>query len=356
MVKLTVRASSPYDVIIDDCLLLSAITCLSPIIKNGAVTIVSDDKVYPLYGDVLKKQLAANGNKVHGFVFPNGEQSKNADTYIRLLNFLAESAMSRTDTVIALGGGVVGDLAGFAAATYMRGIKAVQMPTTLLAAVDSSVGGKTGIDLAAGKNLAGVFYQPSLVLCDWRTFDTLEPAEFTSGMAEVIKHGILDGGELKELLYQPIKPNLETVISLNVQIKRNVVEADEREAGARKLLNLGHTIGHAVETLSRYTLSHGQSVAIGTCLTARICARKGMCSQATADEIVRLFTLHGLPTETSYRAKEIADTARMDKKRQTDLITWIAINDFGRLVQMNLPMDDFEQLVSLGLPGQRRNL
>ncbi|MBN1777901.1 MAG: 3-dehydroquinate synthase [Clostridiales bacterium] len=349
MEKLTVRASGSYDVVIGDGLLPDAVSYLSPIIRNGAVTIVSDDKVYPLYGDALKRRLAANGNKAYSFVFPNGERSKNADVYIRLLNFLAESAMSRADTVVALGGGVVGDMAGFAAATYMRGIKVVQMPTSLLAAVDSSVGGKTGIDLKAGKNLAGVFYQPSLVLCDYRTFDTLDPAEFTGGMAEVIKHGILAGGELRELLYGPIKPNLEKIIRLNVQIKRDVVEADEREAGARKLLNLGHTIGHAVETLSSYALSHGQSVAIGTCLTARICAKQGVCSQAVADEVIKLFTLHGLPTETMYSAKEIADTARLDKKRKTELITWVWIEDLGRCVLKDIPMDDYEHLISLGL-------
>jgi len=226
----------------------------------------------------------------------------------------------------------------------------VQMPTTLLAAVDSSVGGKTGIDLQAGKNLAGAFYQPSLVLCDYRLFDTLEPAVYASGMGEVIKHAILNGGELKTLLHQPVKPNLETLVKLNVQIKRDIVEADEREAGKRKLLNLGHTIGHAVETLSQYSLSHGQSVAIGTCLTARICARQGVCSQAVADEIVRLFELHGLPTETGFTAKQIADTARMDKKRQTNTITWVWIEDFGRCLLKDVAMDDYEQLVSLGLP------
>ena len=349
METVTVHASGTYDVLIGDGLLQNAGVLLSPIIQNGAATIVSDDTVYPLYGDVLKQQLAANGNKVYSFVFPNGEHSKNADTYIALLNFLAANGMSRSDTVVALGGGVVGDLAGFAAATYMRGVKVVQMPTTLLAAVDSSVGGKTGIDLKAGKNLAGAFHQPSLVLCDYRLFDTLDATVFASGMGEVIKHAILAGGELKELLVQPIRQNLSQIVKLNVQIKRGVVEADEKEAGKRKLLNLGHTIGHAVETLSGFQLSHGQSVAIGTCVTARICAKQGVCTQAVADEIVKLFSLHGLPTETSFNAKQIADTARMDKKRQTDFITWVWIEDFGRCLLKDIPMDDYEQLVNLGL-------
>ncbi|MBE0601990.1 MAG: iron-containing alcohol dehydrogenase, partial [Firmicutes bacterium] len=163
METVTVHASGTYDVLIGDGLLHGAASILSPIVKHGAVTIVSDDTVYPLYGGIVAQQLQNNGNKVYSFVFPHGEASKNADTYIALLNCLAENLMSRTDTVVALGGGVVGDLAGFAAATYMRGVKVVQLPTTLLAAVDSSVGGKTGIDLQAGKNLAGAFYQPSLV-------------------------------------------------------------------------------------------------------------------------------------------------------------------------------------------------
>jgi 3-dehydroquinate synthase len=313
------------------------------------VTVVSDDNVYPLYGETLKGMLGTRGITAHGFVFPNGEQSKNADTYIRLLNFLAERAMSRADTIVALGGGVTGDLAGFAAATYMRGIRYIQMPTTLLAAVDSSVGGKTGIDLKTGKNLAGVFYQPSLVLCDYRLFDTLPPAVFTDGTAEVIKHGILAGGELKTLLYAPLRPNLEQIIKRNVIIKRDVVEADERETGTRKLLNLGHTIGHAVETLSRFSVTHGQAVAIGACLTARICAKTGSCTQAVADEIIGLFRLHGLPTETGFTAKAIADTARLDKKRKTDRITLVWIEDFGRCVLRDIDINDYERLLSLGL-------
>lgn len=348
METVVVRASKTYDILIGDGLLQDAVHYLSPVVKGGAVTIVSDDKVYSLYGDMLRNQLIASGIKAQNFVFPHGEQSKTTDTYIELLNFLAETAASRTDTVVALGGGVTGDLAGFAAATYMRGINFVQMPTTLLAAVDSSVGGKTGIDLKAGKNLAGAFYQPSLVLCDYRLFDTLEPSVFTDGMAEVIKHAVLAGGELKALLYEP-RPNLETLVKLNVEIKRDVVEADEREADKRKLLNLGHTVGHAVETLSNFRISHGQGVAIGTCVTARICANSGVCSQAAADEIIGLFKLHGLPTETSFTARQIADAAKMDKKRKTDTITLVWIEGFGRCVLKDIPMNDYERLLSLGL-------
>ncbi len=349
METVTVRASKTYDIRIGDGLLQDAAAYLSPVIQGGSVTIVSDDRVYSLYGETLKTVLEANGNRTQSFVFPHGEQSKNTDTYVELLNFLADTAASRADTVIALGGGVTGDLAGFAAATYMRGINFVQIPTTLLAAVDSSVGGKTGIDLKAGKNLAGAFYQPNLVLCDYRVFDTLEPAVFTDGMAEVIKHAILAGGELKDLLYAPVRPNLETIIKLNVSIKRDVVEADEREADKRKLLNLGHTVGHAVETLSGFRISHGRGVAIGACVTARICANSGVCPRAVADEIVGLFRLHGLPTETGFTARQIADAARMDKKRKTDAITLVWIEDFGRCMLKDVPMDGYEHLLNLGL-------
>ena len=349
METVTVKASRTYDVLIGDGLLQRVADYLSPIVKQSAVTIVSDDRVYSLYGETLKSILELNGNRTQSFVFPNGEQSKNPNTYIELLNFLADAAMSRADTIIALGGGVTGDMAGFAAATYMRGIQYVQMPTTLLAAVDSSVGGKTGIDLNAGKNLAGAFYQPSLVLCDYRLFDTLEPSVFTDGMAEVVKHGILAGGALKEFLRQPIRPNLETIIKLNVSIKRGVVEADEREAGSRALLNLGHTIGHAVETLSNFTITHGQGVAIGVCVTARVCAKRGVCSQAVADEIVELFKMQALPTETEFTAAQIADTARLDKKRKTDRITLVWIEDFGRCVLKDIDMNDYEPLLKLGL-------
>jgi 3-dehydroquinate synthase len=284
------------------------------------------------------------------FVFPHGEASKNAETYVALLNFLAESEMSRSDTVIALGGGVTGDLAGFAAATYMRGTRLVQMPTTLLAAVDSSVGGKTGIDLQAGKNLAGAFYQPDLVLCDYRLFNTLEDSVFTDGVGEVIKHAVLAGGELRALLEKPLRDNLEQLIRLNVSIKGQIIAADEREAGKRQLLNFGHTIGHAVETLSDYQLSHGQAVSVGACLMARICEKQGVCTKAVADEIIRLYRQHGLPTDTRFTAREIAAVARHDKKRRSNRITLVWVEDFGRCVLKEIEMDAYEDLLRLVLP------
>ena len=350
METVTVHASKTYDVMIGSGLLADAIKCLSPILSGGAAMIVSDDRVFPLYGKTLLSALQANGIKAASFVFANGESSKNADTYIALLNAMAENGMTRTDTVIALGGGVTGDMAGFAAATYMRGINFVQVPTTVLAAVDSSVGGKTAIDLKAGKNLAGVFYQPDLVLCDISTFDTLDGSVFTDGIAEIIKHAILADGELKQLLAYPIQSNLEAVVAHNVRIKRDVVEEDEREAGKRKLLNLGHTVGHALEILSGFQLTHGQAVSIGTCIMARICAKSGVCKPSVAEEIIALCKFHGLPTDTSYTARQIADIARLDKKRKSDDITLIWIEDFGRCVLRDIRMDAYENLLRLALP------
>jgi len=350
METVTVKASKTYDIIIGSGLLANAPQYLSPIIQDGAAMIVSDDRVYPLYGKKLLADLQSCGIKTSSFVFPNGEFSKNADTYIALLDALAENGMTRTDTVIALGGGVTGDMAGFAAATYMRGINFVQVPTTLLAAVDSSVGGKTAIDLKAGKNLAGVFYQPGLVLCDIQTFETLDSSVFNDGIAEIIKHVILADGELKQLLAAPVKHNLETIVAHNVRIKRDIVEADEREMGRRKLLNLGHTVGHSLEILSDFQLTHGQAVAIGTCVMARICAKSGVCPQSLADEIIALFKFHGLPTETSFTAQQIADIAKLDKKRKSNDITLIWIENFGRCVLRDIRMDAYEQLLRLALP------
>lgn len=350
METVSVHASRAYEVLIGSGMLADAVSYLSPIIRDGAAMIVSDDLVYPLYGKALQDNLLAHGIKATSFVFPNGEPSKNSDTYIALLNAMAENGMTRTDTVIALGGGVTGDMAGFAAATYMRGIRLVQVPTTLLAAVDSSVGGKTAIDLKAGKNLVGVFYQPNLVLCDIHTFDTLDTSVFTDGIAEVIKHAILAGGELKSLLSAPVKQNLEAIVALNVKIKRDVVEADERETGKRKLLNLGHTVAHALEILSDFRLTHGQAVAIGTCVMARICAKSGVCAPLVSDEIIALFAFNGLPTDTDYTARQIADIARLDKKRKSDDITLVWIEDFGRCVLRDIRMDEYEQLLRLVLP------
>jgi 3-dehydroquinate synthase len=274
------------------------------------------------------------------FVFPHGEQSKSIETLASLLDFLAEHKVARSDTIAALGGGVVGDLTGFAASCYMRGIKFVQIPTTLLAMVDSSVGGKTGINLPTGKNLAGAFYQPEAVICDIDTLDTLPPDCFLDGCAEVIKYGILAD---RELFYTPIRENQEDVIARCVEIKRDIVNEDEFEAGRRKLLNFGHTIGHAIEKLSGYTMAHGHAVAAGMAIIARA---SGCCD---ALEITNMLERYGLPTSTAYGAEELAQACLSDKKRAGDYITMVFPERIGLCVLKNIPVGELESLIQRGL-------
>jgi 3-dehydroquinate synthase len=274
------------------------------------------------------------------FIFPSGEQSKSIDTLASLLNFLATHKVTRNDTIAALGGGVVGDLTGFAAACYMRGIKFVQIPTTLLAMVDSSVGGKTGVNLPAGKNLAGAFYQPEAVICDISTLDTLSEDDFRNGCAEIIKYGILAD---PKLFHTPIRENLIDVIARCVEIKRDIVGEDEFETGKRKLLNLGHTVGHAIEKLSNYQTSHGQAVAIGMAIIARASA----CCDAP--EIINKLKQYHLPTNTTYSAKELARTCLSDKKRDGDYLTMIFPERIGKCVLKDVPVNELESLIKRGL-------
>ncbi len=349
MKKVTVNASKTYDILIGTGLFLDAGRYIRPCVPGGSAAVVTDDIVDRLYGDRLVYALTSVGFRVVKYVVKNGEASKNAGNFIRLLNFLADNGLTRADAVVALGGGVVGDLAGFAAASYMRGIRFIQIPTTLLAAVDSSVGGKTAIDLEAGKNLAGAFYQPELVLCDWALLDTLDEEIFTDGMAEVIKYGVIADRELFSMLKQPVKPQLEDVITRCVSIKRDIVSADEFESGARKLLNFGHTVGHAVELLSSYSLSHGKAVAIGMAVMARACMNSGLCTKSDARAVVSLLETVGLPVKTERDAGALARAALSDKKRSGDKITLTVVRAVGNCVLKDMPVAELEQFIALGL-------
>ena len=272
----TVDASRTYNVLIGtgliDCLGQLAGETVAP----GTAVLVTDDTVNALYGDRAVHSLQSAGFRVHRIVFPHGEESKTLESYMRLLNFCAEVGITRSDCLFALGGGVIGDLTGFAAATFLRGIRFLQIPTTLLAAVDSSVGGKTGVDLPSGKNLVGAFWQPSLVICDYQLLDTLPAPIFADGCAEVIKYAVINDKDLFSLLKKPIKPQLGPIIRRCVENKRDIVRADERDTGCRQLLNLGHTFGHAVEACSNFAISHGSAVAIGINIVSSAAASRGL--------------------------------------------------------------------------------
>ena len=350
MTIVEVNASKQYRVEIGSGLLPGLGPKAAALGKAKKVCIVSDSNVWPLYGAAADASLHAAGLETCTFVFPAGESSKNGATYLELLNFLAENRLSRSDILVALGGGVVGDLTGFAAATYQRGIRFVQVPTTVLAAVDSSVGGKTAIDLPAGKNLAGAFCQPSLVLCDIDCLSTLPDDIFRDGCAEIIKTAILFDEKLfMELVRDGLKFDREQVIAACVRHKRDIVVADEFDRGQRNLLNLGHTFGHAVEKLSDFSLSHGRAVAIGTAMAARAAVSMGLADQGTATRIMWLLERFGLPIFTHHSAEALANAALSDKKRAGDTVKLILPQSVGNCTIVPTPVSKLESIMQAGL-------
>lgn len=330
MNTVTVKASGQYDVKIGSGLLQTLGAEAAQVLKGRSVCLVSDSNVAPLYGAAATAALEAAGFSVCSFVFPAGEQSKCAAVWLELLNVLAENRLTRADGIIALGGGVTGDMAGFAAATYLRGISYLQVPTSLLAMVDSSVGGKTAIDLSAGKNLCGAFCQPRLVLCDTDCLRTLPRRMLRSGCAEVIKYGVLGSRTLFDRLKDgPDNQDWPWVITQCVSMKRDIVEEDEFDTGRRQCLNLGHTLGHAIEANSGFALSHGEAVSIGMARIAAAAVRFGLCDPADSTEIRSLLEAFGLPVETDQSPEAIVSTALGDKKRQGDTLTLIVPRRIG---------------------------
>lgn len=321
---------------------------ISETLKPGLAAIVSDDNVMPLYGDTVESSLKAAGWAVVRYAFPHGEGNKNIGTYARILDFLAENRLTRTDAVAALGGGVTGDMAGFAAATYLRGVKLIQIPTTLLACVDSSVGGKTAVDLPAGKNLAGAFYQPHVVVIDPETLSSLPEEIFRDGMAEVIKHGAIRDAELFRDL-PGVREHLSEIVARNVEIKRSVVEKDERDTGIRQILNFGHTFAHAVEKLSDYEISHGSAVAMGMAIMARACERRGLCAGAARDELISMIRAFGLPTECPFGAEEMFSVMLSDKKRAEGRITLVVLREIGNCALYPTTLAEAREFLEEGL-------
>ena len=336
-----IDASRSYDVRIGRGLLDDCGRQIAERVRCASAAVVADDTVYALYGERVCASLEAAGVRTVCYVFPHGEKSKNLLEYAKILNFLAENRVTRADALIALGGGVTGDLGGFAAATYLRGIPFVQLPTTLLAAVDSSVGGKTAVDLPAGKNLAGAFYQPELVLCDLDTLDSLPREIFLDGCAEVIKYAVLGSRELFALLADiPSGKGLEEVTARCVEMKRDFVQSDERDRGARQMLNLGHTFGHAVEASGRFTLSHGKSVAIGMAMILRAACSRGLCSAETRDAVIALLQRYGLPTECPYPADMLLGALSADKKIFGTRLNLVVPTDIGACRLLPVGVDE----------------
>lgn len=341
--KITVKASGTYDILINQGGISNIGQALKERFKPCAIAILSDDKVFPLYGKVVADALKAAGFSTMSHVIPNGEQSKTLENVTAFIDHMVQAQITRTDMVLALGGGVVGDMAGFAAAIYLRGIPYIQVPTTLLAAVDSSVGGKTAVDISAGKNLVGAFHQPALVYLDTETLNTLDPSVLRDGFAEVIKYGIILDSNLFRTVATPGTFDLTKVIARCIEIKRDVVEQDEFDKGLRGLLNFGHTFGHAIEKMSGFTITHGSAVARGMIIAAKVARVYGFTDHT--DTITKVVKDYGFETDCPFKADELYSVILSDKKRSGADITLVLPKQIGACTLEKMPAGQVLELM-----------
>ena len=346
-------ASKEYDVVIGN----GAVSVLGPEAKKlcpGALKalIVSETNVAPLYLDKVKKELEGAGIEVASYVFEAGERSKGIEAIAAMWNKMAEAGLTRTDFVVGLGGGVTTDMAGFAAATFLRGISVIQIPTSLLAMVDASIGGKTGIDIAMGKNQVGAFWQPSIVIEDTSFLKTLPDEVFTEGMGEVIKHAFIVDPEMFDKLEKAngnIRDDeelLEEIVSMNVADKASVVKEDENDNGRRQILNYGHTVGHVIERDSGYTKPHGICVAKGMGIVIDASVRAGSLDAATSERMKNLLKLYKLPVSDEITPQAIVNGAMNDKKKRGSLISVILVNKPGQAEIKKMTPEEFLRFLS----------
>lgn len=313
--------------------------------RGRRAVIVTDENVGRLYLERATSALSGSGFTVTDAVIPAGESSKSPEMLLQLYEKFNQAGLSRTDPVIALGGGVVGDLAGFAAATYLRGVPLIQVPTTLLAQVDSSIGGKTGIDLPFGKNLAGAFYQPVAVIMDPGVLHTLSRSRMAEGMAEVIKYGLIGDLALLEQIEKK-SYDLEWILERCVRIKTSVVSRDERDSGERMLLNFGHTIGHAIEKATGFaTFTHGEAVAVGMVAASLIGEKLGQTASGTTDRIRKLLASYQLPVKAEMPVESLLQAIRSDKKRLAGRIYFVLLREAGEAFLQPMDPDKLEQVL-----------
>lgn len=346
MKKFAVSTARPYEIIIGSDIIRDAGYYFRQVIKPCRVCIVTDSRVSRLYAGALSTSLRERGYSVYTVVFPGGEHSKNINTYSSILEALGDDGFTRSDVIAALGGGVTGDIAGFAAATYMRGIRYIQIPTTYLAAIDASVGGKTGVNLLRGKNLAGAFWQPSLVICDYKAFETLPREKLLDGVAEAVKNAAVSD---RSLLRHIKESNYNYVIERCVSIKKSIVEADEMDTGLRRLLNFGHTIGHGIEKLSAFSVSHGPAVAKGMVAEARAAYRTGLTDTDISGELSCVLSGFGFDLSVNYSAEDLYTCALTDKKIAGDRITVTVPEYLGKCRLKKITLGELRDFIRLGV-------
>lgn len=348
MYTVTVNTASPYTVHVGSGLLSRSGERITSALSSRRCALVADSAI-PMYAETVRTALERAGVSVFVYMLEASEQNKTLAACTELLSFFARHELTRADFAVALGGGVTGDMVGFAASIYQRGIDFVQIPTTLLAAVDASVGGKTAVDLPEGKNLAGAFHQPRMVICDTETFHTLPSAVFAEGMAEVTKHALIADPALLKTLSSETVSDIDELVRRNIEIKASFVCGDEREHGKRKLLNFGHTVGHAIERCSGYTVPHGEAVSIGMAMMCRAGERLGFTPAGTYPAVCKLLNAFSLPTACSYSAGELFSAAAADKKRSGDEIDIVILREMGRAEALRIPFADLRQWMEAAL-------
>ena len=349
MTDIHVNTAKPYDIHIQKGLLEDAGSYTKSLTAAKKTMIITDSNVAPLYLKTVSDSIKAAQIQTESFIYEAGEQSKTLNTVSMIYDALSRFRMSRKDIIIALGGGVCGDMAGFAAATYLRGIDFIQIPTSLLSQVDSSVGGKTGVNITEGKNLVGAFHQPKAVLIDPFTLKTLKIQQIADGMGEIIKYGCISDSQFFNFLEQnDAMSNIEHVIRTCITIKRDIVSRDEFESGERMLLNFGHTLGHAIEKLSGYKdITHGMAVGLGMIMITKASEKQGFTKKGCAQKISDLCKKYGIPTQCRYTFSELADAAKTDKKSTGSSINLVLLKDIGRSFIHNIKTDSLEEFITV---------
>ena len=337
MKSIRVRLGGGYHVRVGPGLLMQTGTWLKELGFGDKLVVITDTTVWGFCGGVLRQSLASSGFRVLMLEVPEGEEQKSLETAGRLYHRLTELYAERDTPILALGGGVIGDLGGFVAATYLRGVPLIQLPTTLLAQGDSSIGGKVAVNHGLLKNKIGAFYQPRLVISDVTSLKTLDNGQLGDGLAEIIKHGAIRDAGLFDFIEDNIgriksldDKVLETIVSRSVRIKAEVVAQDERDLGLRNILNFGHTVGHAFETISDFRMRHGEAVAVGMVVAAKISSRLGMLDKGEVDRLRRVLTMAGLPTEVSgIQPKELIQVMKHDKKIAQGRMKFVLLKSIG---------------------------
>lgn len=345
MRNIRVNVNTPYWVLVDRGILGTTGALLKPLLRAKKAVVITDTNVDGLYSKIVIDSLNKAGFSTYKFVFEAGEKSKNINTYLDIISFLANNTISRKDVLVALGGGVVGDLVGFVASTYLRGIDFVQIPTTLLSIIDASVGGKTAIDIKEGKNLVGAFYQPKMVIADLDALKTLPSEEISNGLGEMAKYAVLIGEKYFEMMAEDAYKNLDELIALSIEYKRDIVEKDEKESGLRKFLNLGHTTAHAIEKLSDFTIPHGNAVSMGLVMMAKACAKNGLLSDDEANKIYDLINKYDLAKPQPFSIEDIVKEIALDKKSDSTNVDAIVINAIGECEIKAIPLSEVEEFL-----------